>query len=102
MCYNTAMLTFIISTLIVLFILSLNIYEGDFFLSVQITGVLALGVAMLVLTFFIHFIIISALIIFINQGVVEDPDLARGIACVLSTVATAIYAILGIRKLYGY
>jgi hypothetical protein len=92
------MLTFIICTLLVLFILSLNICEGDFFLSLQITGILA---PLLFVIFTIHFIIISALIIFINQGVVEDPDLARGIACVLSTVATAIYTIVGIRKLYG-
>jgi len=95
------MLTFIICTLLVLFILSLSICEGDFLLSLQITGILALGVSLLFVIFTIHFIIISALIIFINQGVVEDPGLARGIACVLSAVATAIHAILGIRKLYG-
>jgi hypothetical protein len=95
------MLTFIICTLLVLFILSLNICEGDFLLSLQITGILALGVSLLFVIFFIHFIIISALIIFINQVVVEDPDLAWGIACVLSAVATAIYTIVGIRKLYG-
>jgi hypothetical protein len=92
------MLTFIICTLLVLFILSLNICEGDFFLSLQITGIFALGVSLLFIIFTIHFIIISALIIFINQGVVEDPDLARGIACVLSTVATAIYTSVGIKK----
>lgn len=94
------MLTFIICTLLVLFILSLNICGGDFFLSLQITGILALGVAMLVVIFFIHFIIIFALIILINQGVV-DLDLATGIACVLSTVATAIYTILAIKKEFG-
>ncbi len=101
MWYNIAMLTFIICTLIVLFILSLNICEGDFFLSLQITGILALGVSLLFVIFTVHFIIISALIIFINQVVVENPDLAWGIACVLSAVATAIYAILGIKKEFG-
>jgi hypothetical protein len=95
------MLTFIICTLLVLFILSLNICEGDFLLSLQITGILALGVSLLFVIFTIHFIIISALIIFINQGVVEDPDLARSIACALSTVATAIYTILAIKKEFG-
>jgi hypothetical protein len=96
------MLTFIICTLLVLFILSLNICEGDFLLSLQITGILALGVSLLFVIFFVHWARFACLLGIINHDyAVSNAGYCASLSLILSTIATAIYTIVGIRKLYG-
>ena len=92
------MLTFTICTLLILFIFSLNVCGGDFFLSLQIAGILAFAVFIVSLMFIFYFIIFSALILYINQGVMENADIA---ASILSTIATAIYTSIGLKQLNG-
>lgn len=92
------MLTFTICTLLILFIFSLNVCEGDFFLSLQIAAILAFAVFIISLMFIFYFIIFSALILYINQGVMENADIA---ASILSTIATAIYTSIGLKQLNG-
>lgn len=92
------MLTFIICALLILFIFSLNVCEGDFFLSLQIAAFLAFAVFVISLMFSFYFIIFSALILCINQGVMENADIA---ASILSTIATAICTSIGLKQLNG-
>lgn len=64
---------------------------------ILLVPIAALGAFILFLIFTFYFIIFSALILLITQGVTVNADVADGIAVVLSIIATAIYTGTGLK-----
>ena len=66
---------------------------------ILLVPIAALGAFILFLIFTFYFIIFSALILLITQGVTVNADVADGIAVVLSIIATAIYTGTGLKDM---
>lgn len=94
-------LTFTTLTLLMLFTISLGLYNWEIFPALVLTVTTALAASLIFIIFAIHFIIFSALILLITQGVIENTDIATGIVVVLSIIATAIYTSIGLKQLNG-